>query len=314
MKKRQNRSMNPSTILVVRQVIIGSLITAFLGLLISSVWFLTRIDALTITEVAVTGGETISHEEVEKIVRTNIEGTYLKIIPRSFSFMYPHKKIMEAVNEVERIKNLTIIRSGGTKLVVEFDEYIPNALWCKESASEGCFFLDENGYSFAAAPSLSGGSFLRFVAIGKDPTQATQPFLEEEYKKIQELKTLFAQSNWYISKAEIDVAGDAFLTLVEGGEFKVSLKQSAKETVDNLLTVLGSEKFIHIKPGNFEYVDLRFGSKVFVNEVTIDKNASTTPDAEAPIKPDSSLASEPVTEQDTATAETIEEDVATSTE
>ena len=306
--------MNPSTVLVIRQSIIGSLIAAFFGLLLCCVWFLTRVDSLTIKEIVVKGGETISHAEVEKIVRAEISGTYVKIIPRTFSLTYPHKKILSEVNKVERIKNLSIVRFGGSKLVVEFDEYVPDALWCKESTSEGCYFLDENGYSFAAAPSLAGGSFLRFVAIGKEPSVQIQAFPVEEYKKIQELKVLFAESNWYVSKAEVDVAGDAFLTIVEGGEFKVALAQPAKETVDNLLTVLSSEKFAHIKPGNFEYVDLRFGSKVFVNEVTIDASATTT-EGIAPLPaPNVVLASELAIEPSTALINTIEEIATTSIE
>ena len=89
----------------------------------------------------------------------------------------------------------------------------------------------------------------------------------------------FSDAKWEVTKVEIDSAGDAYMTIVGGGEFKVSLKQPAKETVDNLLTVLGSEQFAHLTPGNFDYIDLRFGSKVFVNEETIDRGetGSSTP-------------------------------------
>lgn len=268
--------MNPSTVLLIRQIIVGALIATFFGLLLSSVWFITRINAFTIDTVTIHGGETIQHGEVEGIVRSRIEGTYLKLIPRAFAFTYPHEEIMTEVNKVHRIKNVSIVRSGGNELLIEFDEYVPHALWCKNSEDSGCFFLDENGYSFAPAPALAGGSFLRFVSIAKDPSEHVQAFPEEEYKRVHELAQKFATAKWFVSKAEIDAAGDAFLTIVDGGEFKVSLKQSPDETVSNLLTVLGSENFAHIKPGNFEYIDLRFGEKVFVNEVTIDNNASST--------------------------------------
>jgi hypothetical protein len=268
--------MNPGTVLLIRQALVGVLIATFFGLLASSVWFASRIDAFTIVTVTIRGGETIQHSEVENIVRTGIEGTYLKLVPRAFAFTYPHESIVASLNEVYRIKNVRVVRSGGDELLVEFDEYVPYALWCKSSDSVGCFFLDENGYAFAPAPSLSGGSFLRFVSIAKDPSEHIQAFPEDEYKRVHELAHKFAEAKWFVSKAEVDAAGDAFLTIVDGGEFKVSLKQSPDETVSNLLTVLGSEKFTHIKPGNFEYVDLRFGSKVFVNEVTIDNNSSST--------------------------------------
>jgi hypothetical protein len=268
--------MNPSTVLLIRQIIVGALIATFFGLLTSSIWFVTRINALTIDTVTVRGGETIQHSEVESVVRAQIAGAYMKLVPKAFAFTYPHEAILTEVNKVHRIKNVSIVRSGGDELLVEFDEYVPHALWCKNSESSGCFFLDENGYSFAPAPTLVGGSFVRFVSIAKDPAEHVQAFPEEEYKRVDELTKQFAAAKWFVSKAEIDAASDAFLTIVDGGLFKVSLKQSPEETVSNLMTVLGSESFAHIKPGNFEYIDLRFGEKVFVNEVTIDRNASST--------------------------------------
>lgn len=256
------------------------MILAFFSMLIISVWYGTRVHAVTIDTITIEGGETIPHAQVEQVVQATLEGSYLKIVPRRFSFTYPHEEIEQAVREVGRVKSVHVVRLGGTELRVEFEEYVPHALWCKDNQSDGCFFLDDAGYSFSPAPTLVGGSFLRFVSIGKDPADHVQAFDEGHYRTIHELTKLFAEAKWFVSKAEVDAAGDAFLTIVDGGEFKVSLKQPANETVSNLLTVLGSENFAHIKPGNFEYVDLRFGSKVFVNEVTIDNNASSTDTAQ----------------------------------
>ncbi len=267
--------MSPSTTLLVRQILIGFLIMAFFGMLLISIWYGTRVDSFTIDTVTVRGGETIEHKQIEEIVRNQLAGAYLKFVPRAFAFTYPAKDIEASILNIKRIKDLTIVRENGTALTVEFTEYVPHALWCGSSDSEGCFFLDENGYSFSPAPSLSGGSFLRLVSIAKDPAEDVQAFSTEDYKKVHELTTLFADAGWYIGKAELDATGDAFFTIVDGGEFKVSLRQSAQETVDNMLTVLNSEKFEHIQPGNFEYVDLRFGSKVFVNEVTLTTPTST---------------------------------------
>lgn len=312
MKPRKYQSVSPSTVLLMRQIIIGLMIAAFFSMLIISVWYGTRVHALTLNTITVSGGETIPHGEVEQVVKAKLEGSYMKIVPRTFAFTYPHEEIEQAVREVGRIKSVNIVRSGGTQLVVEFEEYVPHALWCKDNQADGCFFLDDAGYAFSSAPTLVGGSFLRFVSIGKDPSDHVQAFSEEEYKTIQELARLFAEAKWFVSRAEVDAAGDAFLTIVDGGEFKVSLKQPAAETVSNLLTVLGSENFAHIKPGNFEYVDLRFGSKVFVNEVTLDANASSTDETtDTPTEPDSILATEPTTEPDAAIMMTAE---ATTTE
>lgn len=303
MKPRPYRSVSPSTVLLMRQIIVGLMIAAFFGMLIVSVWYGSRIQAFTITEVTIAGGETIEHGDIEKVVRDTLAGSYLKIVPRAFAFTYPHEEIVAAIEGVPRVKEVKVIRRGGTELHVEFSEYEPQALWCGESDMNNCYFLDEGGYAFSKAPGLVGGSFLRVTAIGKQPEEHATPFNPDEYARVIELKSKFADAKWFVKRADIDTAGDAFLTIVDGGEFKVSLKQSADETVSNLLAVLGSEQFAHIEPGNFEYIDLRFGSKVFVNEVTTEVSASTTasssssevlaePTTEAPSVSDPAIASE----------------------
>lgn len=297
--------------LLVRQIIVGLLIAAFFGMLLTTIWFGTRIDSLTISNVTVRGGETIPHEQIEEIVRNQLAGTYLKFVPHTFAFTYPQKDIESKIREIKRIKDLKVVRQSGTDLQVEFTEYVPHSLWCGKSETDGCFFLDDHGYSFAPAPSLTGGSFMRFIAIAKDPAEDVQAFSPEDYQKVHELVQLFADAGWYVGKAEIDLSGDAFFTVVDGGEFKVSLRQSAKETVDNMLTVLNSEKFSHLQPGNFEYVDLRFGSKVFVNEETIITPTSTATTSQAtsgeepapaPVEDTAApvFAEEPTAEPDTA--------------
>ncbi len=310
MKPRPYRSVSPSTVLLMRQIIVGLMIAAFFGMLIVSVWYGSRINAFTIKEVTISGGETIEHSEIEKAVREKISGSYLKIVPRAFAFTYPHEEIVAAISAVPRVKDVRVVRLGGTELHIEFSEYEPQALWCAESDMNNCHFLDERGYAFSKAPGLIGGSFVRIVAIGKQPEAHVTPFNTDEYTRIIELKNKFAEVNWFVKRADIDTAGDAFLTIVDGGEFKVSLKQSADETVSNLLTVLGSQQFAHIKPGNFEYIDLRFGSKVFVNEVTTVTSASSTSSSSVAVTPEPNLqAPEPII----ASEETVREALSATT-
>jgi cell division septal protein FtsQ len=294
-----------------RQIIVGLMIAAFFGMLLVSVWYGSRVDALTIKQITIAGGETIEHGDIEKVVKDTLAGSYLKIVPKAFAFTYPYEEVLEAVKAVPRVKDVKIIRKGGEELHIEFSEYQPQALWCSESDMNNCHFLDDDGYAFSKAPGLIGGSFLRVTAVGRQPEEHVTPFNPEEYKRVIELKDAFAVNKWFVKRADIDAAGDAFLTIVDGGEFKVSLKQPTNETVSNLLTVLGSEQFTHIKPGNFEYIDLRFGSKVFVNEVTtVTIASSTTPVSSIATSPESTIQAseqEPIIASEETIAEALSE-------
>ena len=177
---------------------------------------------------------------------------------------------------MDRIHNITVERTDGKKLLVSFDEYVPQALWCEAVDSDNCLFLDHTGYAFSTAPKLSGGTFLRFVLSGETGILGQTLTEIEAYDSLHALVQLLGEHGWYVSYVEIDQVGDAFLKVVGGGEFKITISQPPVETVDNLLVVLSADEFLHIKPGNFQYIDLRFGNKVFVNEKDVAIETETT--------------------------------------
>ncbi len=280
-KQRRKKRLDPNTVLLIRQIVGGLLVLMLLGIIIFSIWYGTRLQAVTVTSVTVSGGQTISHEVIEKIARQKLEGSYIGLIPRQFSFLYPKSEIISDVSALERIKSVSVDRTSLTAIQVTFEEFIPEALWCKRE-SEKCVFLDQTGYAFAVAPNLSGGSFLRLGKLGVEPVTDVQAFSADRYEQLKDLIRILEDNNWFIASVEVDVANDAYLTLTEGGELKVTLEDEPEQIVENLFTVLNSQEFSGLEVGNFEYIDLRFGNKVFVNELEPEPEiplASTTEDA-----------------------------------
>jgi hypothetical protein len=166
-------------------------------------------------------------------------------------------------------------------LHITVDEYIPYALWCHEHHESDCLFVDNNGVAFAPAPDLEGGSLYRFFTLGTVPT--IQSVLREGQTLTQvvtiaeSLETNFLLP---VTKIELDAVGDVFFRVVGGGEIKTTLSQTATTTLENLALVLSADEFSAIAPGTFQYIDLRFGNKVFVND-TLPVVATSTDDGVA---------------------------------
>jgi len=266
MRPSRKQRLNPDTVVLLKRIFTGVLVIALFSLLIVAVWYGTRIKSLTIDTVAVTGGKTIKHSEVEVLVKQELKGTYLGIVPRQFAWLYPEADIRRSIASIERIHNISVSRINRSELVVNFDEFTPRALWCESVGSDKCLFLDNEGYAFSTAPKLSGGSFLRFVK-SEQPIVIRESFdTSETFNIMLTFANLLAERGWFVSTLELDQVGDVFLHLADGSELKVSVNQSPTEVVDNLMVILQSNKFSHLKPGNFQYIDLRFGNKVFVKE------------------------------------------------
>jgi cell division septal protein FtsQ len=165
---KHKRRINPDTLVFLKQVGIGALVLSTAALLIVGIWYGSRVEALTLTTVEVNGGKTIEHKKIIDQVQNGLEGYYIGLVPKRFAWFYPQESLVNRVAEIERVHNVSVERINGKTLEVNFSEFNPQALWCESVESDNCLFLDNEGFAFANAPRLSGGSLVRFVTLGQD--------------------------------------------------------------------------------------------------------------------------------------------------
>jgi len=256
--------MRHETKQLIKNISIGFGVFALLGLLLYGVWHGTRAPLMTIHEVRVVGGETISHEAIKATVEEQLQGEYVGFIPRTFTWLYPASDITTILTRTPRVKDPIIVREG-TTLLITLAEFEPVALWCDASTPDHCVFLDENGYGFAAAPALFGGAYTRYVQVGQ-AASTSQVFTDAgDFALLQQLVADLERIGWPVATVELDQARDAFVALASGSELKVSLGLTPEQTIDNLQTIRSAQQYADLLPGNFAYIDLRFGNKVFVS-------------------------------------------------
>ncbi len=257
--------LEPEKILIIKKVVLGLFLLALVAGIITGIWYGTRVQILTISDIKVTDGETIRASLIKSKAEEALVGDYIHLVPRRFAWFYPEAEILQRVQEIERIKDVSVRRVSGTEIDITFAEYFPDALWCKEG-NEGCYFVDKGGFAFGKAPSLLGGSLVRFYKLGEEPKLKTNLMEEADYTNTKELAKLLAQSGWFVTKIEVDAVRDVFYSLAGGGELRASLQSDPTETFSYFESLINSKEFSHLKPGNFQYIDLRFGAKLYVNE------------------------------------------------
>jgi cell division septal protein FtsQ len=264
-KKRYARAEGVS---LYKHLLIGFLSIGGVLLLGVLLWYGTRLPEMTISTVSTVGGETIAHSEVQLVVEEQLRGSYARIIPHRFVYLYPKKQILASLESVPRLHSPTIERIEGNELVVTFKEYVPHALWCADISETGeCYFLDESGYAFAPAPPLKGGVFIRFIAEERDP--AHREFITEEATLATAyllLDMIEEQVGFVTTNVTFTNEGDLLFHVSHGGYFKISPQVPTEESVQNIVTILDSEEFAHLKEQSFDYIDVRFGNRVFVKE------------------------------------------------
>jgi hypothetical protein len=270
----------------------GAITIATVSGTLYGVYALTRLPAFTIQNITVEGGPTVSSDTVRYTVERELAGNYFLIIPRRFTYAYPHKKIVETVLSIPRIAAAEVIRMDKQTLHISFKEHTPYALWCDRQlhASTGaavqgaphCVFVSASGYAFAEAPLLRGSSFIRYVVENRNPTTATQIFEAERMRAMEAfmegLKTEFGFRVYDVTLTPDD---DVVYHLEKGSSILVTSTMNAQEAFDNLHSVLEAPEFQNLKPGQFDYIDLRFGNRVFVKEEFTAATKDTATSSEA---------------------------------
>lgn len=284
---RRSRTREPLP-LWVNQTLVGVGLLIAILLLGTAVWYGTRIPALQITDIQVEGGETIPRDEIRGVAETVLDESYLRLIPKRFGWLYPAATIRQRIQTIERVREVTVGRDGQT-VAITFSEYLPAALWCDPQLTE-CVFIDAEGYAFTNAPHLSGEAFMRYIHHSESPQTGQQAFSPSFMTRTQRFADLLAANfGWYATRVVQGERADVTYELAGGGAIKTTYDYATEETLENLQTIIGSEDFADLAPGNFQYIDLRFGNKVYVNEelpsvatstATTTAANSTTSDAE----------------------------------
>jgi hypothetical protein len=277
-KKVRSRVIPPEEVSFKRHIVRGLLSVCVLVILLYGAYYITRLQTFTITEVTVEGGETISHDEVRAQVENELVGNYFALVPKRFSYLYPHDRILEVLTKIPRIHNVEVVLQDRTSIHVTFLEYIPHALWCVyEREDTPCYFITGDGYAFAEAPSLHGGALTRHSIEGLDEIKAGVVI---DPAKLSEIDTFIKKIETELGLRVTSIVHkkntDLEFLVNGGGTILVSSGKDFQTTFENLKSVLSSKEFEHIEPGNFKYVDVRFDNKVFVNEDFSTPGASST--------------------------------------
>lgn len=260
-----------------RQIFRGLMRLAILGVVLTSVWYFTRLEFFTINEVTVTGGETIAHDDLRTRLTSELEGEYFLFVPKRFSYLYPHERMMEVLLTTPRIKSGDITRESRNTLTVSFEEYVPAALWCTKGPNEPCLFLDESGFAFAEAPLLQGGGLIRHTVEGKPAEPGTQVIEGSVLTNIHGfIQRIEHEHGLRVTALTHKENGDIEFEVNGGGQIFASGGKDLHVTFENLTSVLTSPEYEHIAPGNFNYIDVRFDKKVFLNEEFATTPAATT--------------------------------------
>ncbi len=244
-----------------------------LFLFIGGIIIFLNIPKFRIRDISVEGAVMLNQTQFQAEISNLLRGKFFRIIPYDNIFILPKKKISaNLLQKFPLIKNVSLKNNFSRQLVVVVDERKPEALWCLSSISastspaapisDSCAFIDERGFIFQQAPTFSGVIFPKFFDERQQPADIGKEMIPDaEFQKLLSFSELLLKKDINVIKIILKDDETYEVYLKEGWYILLNSKNEPNPTFNNLELILDAT--IKEKRPQLEYIDLRFGNKVF---------------------------------------------------
>ncbi len=242
-------------------VIVVVIVIAALGV---GLWYLSNLPQIRIQKISVSGSRTLAPEEIQKKVSQAISGTRWYGFPNDNFFLLSSGSLERALEAAfPRVEAVRVNKKFPQGLSIVVTERFFWGIYCQKQEIIGpCVYIDRLGVAYEELDAFSG-SLAPVIHAPEAPqlgAAVVSPALRELYERSEEA---LAGISAKLVSLEIATATprDLKLALAEGWHLLVPRDSDPQQWVSVFKTVLDQE--IGSRRSKLEYVDLRFGSKVF---------------------------------------------------
>jgi hypothetical protein len=249
---------------------LGAILAALAFISAASIYVL-RYPEWQLLQINVSGTRSLLGEEIKSIIWEETSESYARLIPKRSIFLLKEKDLASKLKqEFPRIREVSFERDLPAGLLVSIVEREPWAIACNDNFTPenpedvDCVFVDLKGVAFDQAPDSTGSLVIKIktnfpkLSLGEPILDtALAEYLQNFGKKIES----GIGSKVIVYELSSVLAGEFRMTLNDGFALIVTKGADAENVLKILKTVLEEE--VKEKRMSLEYVDLRFGNKVF---------------------------------------------------
>lgn len=254
-----------------RYLLGGGALLLCLIVLCGLVW-LSWAPFLRVTAIDITGAKTLATSSIETYAQQEISGAYVWMFARNNIFLYPRAEIAAGLlAQYPSLRAADVHAKDFHTVEIALKEREPVALWCPaQNEAPSCYYLDETGLAYAQAPTYSEPIFITYqgtLATSSAPLPR-QYLSEEKFQSLVALITALEQKvpGDPIRQVVVDSSGDARAYFQDDFLLIFSTLDDSGDVFDRFSLALQSDPFKGKALSSFEYLDLRFGDKLYYKE------------------------------------------------
>jgi cell division septal protein FtsQ len=219
-----------------------------------------------IQNIIIEGNVTLATDAVVALAQQKLAGNYGFIFSRANIVFFPKQEIIKTVSaQTLRIKTVTIERLLWNSIAIKITERMPIGVWCgvEMNTTEPCYLMDAEGFIFDTAPQFSGSAYTRFFGpikgngvLGSEITP--HPSFIQTTQFVDALPNIGLDGVSIVMKEK-----DYSVYLKSGTEIRLTYTDPIDRTISTLKSILEQRQFMSGGIANAEYIDLRYGNKIF---------------------------------------------------
>jgi hypothetical protein len=258
-----------------------------LAVIIAGFLFLLKIKALQVDAIEVSGVTQLSADEIKLRTMDSIISTkhWLGLVPTTSTFFVDEEGLEKMLAEdFPAIQSVTAHTTFGGTVEISIREREATAIWCSSlvgAIDRACYQMDGDGYVFMPeTPTTAASNFIAFKGLltesgDEAPTKPIigQVFLsKKEITAFKGIRESLATSGKEIEYVECESRALCLIKIMRNGVLKVDPQGDLETAFDRLSAALTSPVFVK---SPFEYIDLRFGNKLFYKLTNGQTNTSS---------------------------------------
>lgn len=277
-KQKKRRRRRWIAVVVLALVLLG-------GLIALSHW-----SAIQINSFSIQADDDLPEEQIRNVVSTQLDDRLWFVFARNNVVLLPRTDITNRITSLTpRIKDSTIDLTGLDSFVVTIQTRQPVVQVCPPKSStttRDCLLVDRTGYTYAQADDDQATSSDLFVYRSDNANVGTQLAPESTFRLLQSFLDKLPELSFQPLMVSFKDHQDVFIATREQSatttassttvELRVNLADDLNQKYTDLKTVVEKGAFVastteetingskpSISPFTLEYIDLRFGNKVF---------------------------------------------------
>ncbi|MFC1630227.1 cell division protein FtsQ/DivIB [Patescibacteria group bacterium] len=228
-----------------------------LGILCLLFYFMIFASFFQVKEIQISRNQKVQTENIEGLVWKNIEKKIIFFKTKSIFLVSPKKIKEHLLEKFSKISDVEGKRKFPSTVMITITERQPLFIFCKNM----CFYFDEKGIVFEDTE--YDGSLPKLIDDGIQDIWLGKRIIEGELlEKLLEIE-FGLKENKEISIKEIVILHDKIeVKTPEGFSIYFNKKEGIESQIQNLTLILLKEIPLQNRE-DLEYIDLRFGTKVY---------------------------------------------------